>query len=350
MTPAKTIRLGTRSSALARWQAEWVAARLAELGVAVVLVPITTSGDRHQQQSIGEVGGQGLFTKEIQRALLDGQIDLAVHSLKDLPTDQVAGLALAAVPPRAPVADLLVCRAACALEALPEQAVVGTGSLRRQAQLLALRRDLSIRGIRGNVDTRLRKLAAGEYDAVVLAEAGLKRLGLLEGDIEGGRGIGGASERGRREQGEGQLGVRWSLADASGPTPGALPAQRLSPPRLLPAVGQGALGLESRSDDHHVRHAVEPLNHTESFASVLAERAMLSALGGGCLAPVAGWGRVEQGRLVLTGRVLSANGERSAEATLFGELTGPDHLGLRVADALAAQGAAELIDSSRRRA
>src|SRR6476469_2544851 len=162
------LRLGTRASALARWQAEWVAARLQERGVAVELVPITTQGDV-KTGPLGQIGGQGLFTKEIQRALLDGQIDLAVHSLKDLPTAEVEGLSLAAVPERESIADVLVGNSAKSLSDLSQKARVGTGSLRRRAQLLHERPDLQMLEIRGNVETRLRKLDQGEYDALVLA-------------------------------------------------------------------------------------------------------------------------------------------------------------------------------------
>ena len=328
------IRLGTRASALARWQADWVAARLTELENEVVLVPITTSGDRHQQQAIGELGGRGLFTKEIQRGLLDAEIDLAVHSLKDLPTDEVPGLALAAVPTRASVADVLVCRQAASFEELPQGAVVGTGSLRRRAQLLSLRPDLRIEDIRGNVDTRLRKLAQGDYDATVLAEAGLRRLGLIVDDDAAASGTA-------------------PLVVRSGAAPAGDRAQflaiRLTPPMVLPAVGQGALGLETRSDDRPVREAVERLSDPESWASALAERAMLAALRGGCLAPIAAWGRIENGALVLTGRVLATDGGRKLEASSRGDLAEPVRLGHRVADELLSQGAAELIEASRRR-
>jgi hydroxymethylbilane synthase len=165
------IRLGTRASRLARWQADWVAAQLTEQGVEVTLVPVTTTGDR-QQQPIAAGSATGVFTKEIQRALLDRRVDLAVHSLKDLPTEKVEGLSLAAVPQRAPVADVLVCRRYASLDELPEGTVVGTGSLRRRAQLRHVRPDLDMSDVRGNVDTRLRKLAEGQFDALVLAEAG----------------------------------------------------------------------------------------------------------------------------------------------------------------------------------
>ena len=310
MPPKPQIRLATRASALARWQAEWVAARLEELGAAVELVPISTAGDR-KQGPIGAMGGQGVFTKEVQQALLDGRADLAVHSLKDLPTDETPGLCLAAVPERASPADVLVCRERpsaeeTCLDSLQAGAVLGTGSLRRRSQLLHVRPDLQAEDVRGNVETRLRKLDEGTYDALVLAEAGLTRLGLAE---------------------------RIS--------------QVLPPDIALPAVGQGALGLESRTDDVPVCEVLARIDHPASHAAVLAERAMLAALRGGCLAPIGAWGRIEQQSLLLTGRVLSVDGVQRIEATLEGDPNGPDELGRRVAEALLDDGAAELVAAAR---
>ncbi len=306
MAASIRIRLGTRGSQLARWQAQWVAERLARLGAEVELVPIVTTGDRHREGSIGSLGDRGVFTKEIQRALLEGEVDLAVHSLKDVPTDPVPGLVLAAVPERAPVADALVSPRFASLEAVPWGGIVGTGSLRRRAQLLAVRPDLQIRDLRGNVDTRLRKVHEGQYDAVVLAEAGLRRLG-LEAHI----------------------------------------AQVLPPAILLPAVGQGALGLETRQDDRGVGELVARLDHAPSHAAVQAERAMLAALGGGCLTPIAAWGRVDQESLVLAGRVLAPDGSERIEAELSGPPAAAEDLGRQVAEKLLAQGAARLLAASR---
>jgi hydroxymethylbilane synthase len=305
MSSSIRIRLGTRGSALARWQANWVAGQLNRLGVHVELVEIFTSGDR-QQTPIGASTAPGLFTKEIQRALLDGQIDLAVHSLKDLPTDKVSGLTLAAVPPRAPVADALICPNHDSLDALPQGSTIGTGSLRRRAQLLHARADLQMKDIRGNVDTRLRKLDEGQYDAIILAEAGLRRL---------------------------------ELADRI--------AQLLPVETVLPAIGQGALGLEPRVDDRAVRAALLPLNDEATHASVRAERMMLAELLGGCLAPIGAWGRVEDGTLVLTGRVIRLDGSESVEATASGTLEEAVQVGTRGADALVAQGADDFIRCSR---
>lgn len=305
------IRLGTRASALARWQADWVAARLAELGVDVELVPITTTGDRQQQGPLSTIGGEGLFTKEIQRALLEDRIDLAVHSLKDLPTAQPAELCLAAVPERASVSDVLVCPRDASprqvsLDDLGEGAVLGTGSLRRRSQLLSVRGDLSCKDVRGNVETRLRKLDAGDYDALVLAEAGLRRLELAQRIT-----------------------------------------QVLPPAIMLPAIGQGALGLETRRDDRRTREALAALDHPPTHAGVLAEREMLTALEGGCLAPIAAWGRAEGHVLTLSGRVLSSDGREKIETTLTGDPQAAGQLGRGVAEELIAQGATELIQAAR---
>ncbi len=299
------IRLGTRASRLARRQAEWVAARLREQGVEVELAPITTAGDV-QPEAIKKIGSQGVFTKELQRALLDGRIDLAVHSLKDLPTDGAPGVCLASVPARAPTGDVLVCPSYGSLDELPKAAAVGTGSLRRRAQLLRERGDLQINDIRGNVDTRLRKVLDGECDALVLAQAGLQRLG-LEHRI----------------------------------------TQVLPMSIVLPAVGQGALGLETRRDDPQTRESVQQLNHPPTHRAVLAERAMLAALNGGCLAPVAAWARIENDRLTLTGRVLSADGVEMLEETLSAAPPEAVELGRNVAEVLLARGADRLIGASR---
>lgn len=239
------LRIGTRKSPLATWQAEHIASRLASRGFSVELVPITTSGDV-LQGSLAQSGGVGLFTKEIQRALLDGRCDVAVHSLKDLPTEPVSGLALVSVPQREDPSDCLIAREPCSLDSLPVGAVLGTGSPRRRAQLLQYRPDLNLVDIRGNVDTRLRKLANGEYDAIVLALAGLRRLGLEH-----------------------------------------VVTQRLPWEIMLPAVGQAALGLETRSDDRATIDAVALLDHPPSHLAVFCEREVLRALRAGCLAPVA---------------------------------------------------------------
>ncbi len=278
---------------------------MTELGIVVELVPITTQGDV-KTQPLGQIGGQGLFTKELQRALLDGQIDLAVHSLKDLPTAPMEGLVLAAVPERESTSDVLVSNIARRIEDLPPAARIGTGSLRRRAQLLHLRPDLKVEDIRGNIDTRLRKLDEGQYDALILAEAGLKRLGLTERIVH------------------------------------VIPRSA-----MLPAVGQGALGIEARAGDGSTRALLTPIDHTPTHQAVMAERSLLLTLRGGCLAPVGAYGRVDGGRLLLDAVVLSGDG--TSRITAFGEdvPAAAETLGTRVAQDLIAKGATELIASSR---
>lgn len=307
------LRLGTRASALALWQANWVADRLRAVGHDVELALITTHGDATQTspgttaERSGAAGPFGLFTKELQVALTDGRIDLAVHSLKDLPTDVTPGLTIAAVPERASPFDVLISRQQKPLGELPPGAVVGTGSLRRRTQLLHLRPDLRVADVRGNVDSRLEKLADGQYDALVLAEAGLRRLGL-----------------------ETQI------------------TQVFSPDEMLPPAGQGALGIETRGDDVATVQAVSQLNHQSSHAAVLAERALLAALSGGCLAPIGAYGQIlPDEHLLLTGCVLSPDGRTClrAEATAAAS-QGPD-LANTVAADLLDQGAARLIEQAR---
>lgn len=299
------LRLGTRASPLARWQAEWVSARLKELGVDVEMVHIATQGDV-KTGPLGQIGGQGLFTKEIQRSLLDGQIDLAVHSLKDLPTEPVDGLVLAVVPERESTADAFVCANVSALRDLPQGARVGTGSLRRKTQILHFRPDLRVLEIRGNVDTRLRKLDEGDYDAIILAEAGLTRLGLT-----------------------------------------SRIASLIPQEQMLPAVGQGALGIETRADDVSTRKLLEPLNHLPTHQAVIAERSLLATLRGGCMAPIGAYGRMEVGQLKLDGVVLSGDGAQRITATAAAPATAAVDLGRLVAESLLAQGAAELIATIR---
>lgn len=306
MTTSDSIRLGTRASALAQWQANWVAGELRGRGVAVEIVFIRTQGDV-KAGPIGAIGGQGVFTKELQRALLGGEIDLAVHSLKDLPTDEVPGLALAAVPPREACGDALVNNVAQSLDDLPVGAVVGTGSVRRQSQLLHARGDLKVVDIRGNVDTRLKKLDDGEYDAIILAEAGLRRLGL-------------------------------SMRIA----------HVFSKEVMLPAIGQGALGLECRADDDATRDAVGELDDLDSHAAIIAERSLLSTLRGGCLAPIGAWGRWNGDALLLDAVVLSTDGSRRLSAAATGGAEDAPGLGRRVADELLRDGAADMIARSRK--
>ncbi len=300
------IRLGTRQSPLARWQADYVANLLHNRGINVEMIPIVTSGDV-STQPLGSGGGVGLFTKEIQRALLDRRCDLAVHSLKDLPTEEVPGLILTAVPEREEVGDGLIGRDGMTLSELPIGARVGTGSARRVAQLRMLRPDLQLLDIRGNVDTRLKKLDAGEFDAIILALAGLKRLG-FESRV----------------------------------------THRFTHDEMLPAVGQAALGLETRTDDCSTNEAVEALSHLPTHHAVLAERAMLRALRGGCLAPVAALATQAGEHLTLQGRALALDGSSRVETTVQGRFDRPTEIGLRAAELLELGGAKEMIAAARR--
>lgn len=298
------VRIGTRGSRLARWQAEWVADRLRALhpGLAVELVEIKTHGDRDRNSPLAAIGGTGLFTKEIQRALADSAVEIAVHSLKDLPTQGPEGLTLGAVPPREEVADALIAPVHRTLDDLPAGATIGTGSLRRRAQLLHARADLKVVGVRGNVETRLNQALHGTLDAVVLAEAGLRRLG-LEGHI----------------------------------------TDRLGPPRFLPAVGQGALGIECQRDDAATLALLAPLDDPVTHRAVLAERRTLAELEGGCMIPLAAWARDTAEGLALDAAVFDPDGLERVFSALTGPRNDPDELGRRVAQELRAQGADRLL-------
>lgn len=302
----KRIRLGTRASALARWQADWTAASLRELDVDVEIVFITTEGDSHKG-TLHTPNQQGWFTKRIQQSLLDGEIDLAVHSLKDLPTEQIPGLQLSAVPKRENPADALISKGNIPFDQLPDDALIGTGSLRRQAQLLNRRPGFRLEEIRGNVDTRLSKLKDGEFDAIMLAFAGLKRLG-LESEITE------------------TMSVEW----------------------MIPAVGQAALGLETRTDDAETIDALSPLIDAETFAAVTAERSLLKDLRGGCLAPVGGYATCDdQAQIELRGVVLSPDGKSRIEVTKSGPMEKAVEIGSSAAEELISMGASELIAQGR---
>ncbi len=289
--------IGTRGSQLALWQARWVESQIEGAGLLI----IKTSGDRISAAALPEVGGKGLFTKEIEEALLDGRADVAVHSLKDLPTEMDPRLIIAAVPRREDVRDALVGHT---LATLPRGARVGTGSPRRAAQLRHLRPDLVVESIRGNVDTRLRKLDEGQYDAIVLAAAGLRRLGL-----------------------------------------GDRIAEYLSPEIMCPAVGQGALGIQCRAGDSETIRRLGALDDAEARAEVAAERALLAALGGGCRVPIGGSARREGGMLRLTAVVASPDGRRVVRAVLEGAVSDPAALGREAARDLLARGAAQILEA-----
>jgi hydroxymethylbilane synthase len=299
-----TLTIATRKSTLALAQAQWVAAQLAELepGLVVRLEKLSTQGDKILDVPLAQVGGKGLFVKEIEEALLDGRADLAVHSMKDLPAEIPPGLVIAGVSSREDVRDALVARKGWRLAQLPGGAQVGTSSLRRRAQLLALRPDLEIVSIRGNVETRLRKLEELSLDAVVLASAGLARLG-LEGRI----------------------------------------TERLAVETLLPAVGQGALGLECREDDARTRGLALALSDAGAAAAVEAERAFLARLEGGCQVPIAGYAVAEGEDVAFSGLVASLEGDRVVRGRGRARRTQAASLGRQVAEEVLARGGREIL-------
>lgn len=303
------LRIGTRGSPLALWQARHVADCLRPLIAphSVELVEIETSGDRIRDAALTQIGGDGVFTKEIQRALLSGSVDVAVHSLKDLPTANVAGLTLAAVPERGPTGDAFLSHKHRCFDELPPGAIVGTSSLRRRSQALHRRPDLNLVNLRGNIETRLRKLDEQGLDAIILAEAGLERLGLSSAITE-----------------------------------------LLDPQWMLPAVGQGALGLECRSDDAVTVALLDRLNDWPTRQAVLAERALLRGLGGGCLLPIGASSRVEEKRLLLRGTVLSSDGKQRIAAEHQGFAADAEAVGQQLAQMMLASGARELLTEPQR--
>ncbi len=318
-TSRRMIRIGTRGSRLARWQADWVAERLRELEseAEIVIVEIKTQGDQDRSSPLAAIGGTGLFTKEIQRAVIREEVDLAVHSLKDLPTRTPEELVLAAIPEREDPGDALVAPKYKTLAGLPKGARVGTSAPRRRAQLGHLRPDLIVDSIRGNVETRLDHARAGRLDGVVLAFAGLKRLG-LEGEV----------------------------------------TELLRPPGFLPAVGQGALGIECRREDEPLQELLAKLENAQTRRAVIAERALLSALEGGCALPLAAWARdldapnsmrdavAEDSRqLAIDAALFAQDGKIRIAASLSGPASDPENLGRNLAQLLLNQGATELLGS-----
>jgi len=292
--------IASRGSQLALWQARWVSAQLTSLGHECRIEIIKTTGDKITDVPLAKVGTKGLFTKEIEEALLDGRADLAVHSLKDLPTELPEGLVLAAVPEREDPRDAVVGKR---LADLPAGARVGTSSLRRSAQLRKLRPDLAIESVRGNLDTRLRKLDEGRYDAILLAAAGLKRLG-------------------------------W----------GDRIAEILPAGTMCPAVGQGALAIETRASGAGF-DAVQALDHAETHAAVLAERGVLSALGGGCQVPIGAHATVEGGKLLLLGIVASPEGDETIRGEASGAASEAASLGIALGNELLERGARRILDA-----
>ncbi len=294
------LRLGTRKSKLALWQANFVKEKLEALGCKVELVPITTTGDKILDAPLAKIGGKGLFVKEIEHALLAGEIDLSVHSLKDVPMIIPEGLTLSAITEREEPYDVLISRNGNKLEELPSGAVVGTSSLRRQVQIKRRRRDLRVEILRGNVDTRLRKLKEGLYDAIVLAYAGVKRMG-LSGEIS-------------------QV-----LED------------------FIPAVGQGSLAIETRAEDERVINFVKVLNHEESWLRAVCERAFLRELQGGCQVPIGAYAWIEVDRIKIKGFISDLEGERFLEGYEEGSLQEAEEVGKRLAQRLLREGGEEIL-------
>jgi len=298
----RALRIGTRGSALALWQAEFVRDWLARAGVTAEIVKIRTAGDQFQQGSVAAIGAKGVFIKEIEDALLARTVDLAVHSLKDVPTEMPDGLVLAAIPERNDPRDCLVSRSGEGLKTLPRGARVGTSSLRRQAQVRRARPDVDVRELRGNVDTRLRRVEEGTLDATVLAYAGLRRLN-LDGRV----------------------------------------TEVLSPEVMLPAVGQGALAIETREDDRETRDCLVAFDHAATRIAVTAERAILARLEGGCQVPLGAWARVENGRLLLDACVCAVDGSEVVRDTTTGSTEAPGELGRSLGEQLLAAGADRLL-------
>ena len=300
----KHLRIGTRGSLLAKWQAESVRKQLfASAGVEAEIIIIKTVGDKMQQVPLTQLGGKGIFIKELEDALLDESIDLAVHSVKDIPTEVPRGLSFPAVCRRDDIRDCLISPTGATLETLRQGARVGTSSLRRRAQLLRLRADLDIRELRGNVDTRLRKVGDGEYDAIVLAKAGLDRLGL---------------------------------------------SQRISeifaPEVFMPAVGQGAITVETRLNDDETGDLLSKLDDAETRAAIITERALLAALQGGCQVPIGAWARIERGEMALEACVTSVDGQQQVKQRLTGAADQGQQLGEQMARLLMETGAQTILE------
>ncbi|BBO92022.1 porphobilinogen deaminase [Desulfosarcina ovata subsp. ovata] len=300
-----TVTIGTRGSQLALWQAEWVKSAILanHPAIRVELAIIKTRGDKILDVPLAKVGGKGLFVKEIEEALLDGRIDLAVHSMKDMPADIPTGLCIGAIPKREEPRDVLITRSGDPLEALPQGARVGTSSLRRAAQLLHVRPDIRIVPLRGNLDTRLKKLETESLDAIVLAAAGVRRLG---------------------------------LADRI--------TQVLDETVMLPAVGQGALCIETRTDDSRIGAVVGALDDPTTRQVVLGERAFLNRLEGGCQVPIAGHGHMDANGFTLTGLVCDVDGSRQIKQTRTGAPDQSEQIGLALAEALLAAGAGAILE------
>lgn len=307
----RKIIIGTRGSKLALWQAEWVKSELLRLNpdMTIELNKIKTTGDKILDVPLAKVGGKGLFVKEIEEALLRGEADLAVHSMKDVPTDFPNGLHLAVISKREDPRDAFIAPIQSSkfkvksFRDLPMGATVGTSSLRRSCQLLSIRPDLKIAQLRGNLDTRLRKLDEGQFDAIILAAAGVKRLGWAERITE-----------------------------------------TIEPEVSLPAIGQGAIGIECRVDDDFINNLIAPLNHSETSICVRAERACLKKLEGGCQVPIAAHTTLNNGKLSMDGLVGSVSGDRIIKSHIEGNPKDAESLGIKLAEDLLSKGAKEILD------
>jgi len=301
----QSIRIATRQSALAMWQTDYVKGRLelAHPGLEVEIVGITTRGDRIQDRPLVEVGGKGLFVKELENALLNETADIAVHSMKDVPMDLLAEMEIPVICQREDPRDAFVSTKFSNLEELPQGATVGTSSVRRKSQLAALRADLKFLDLRGNVDTRLRKLDEGQYDAIILAVAGLNRMGWAD---------------------------RISAA--------------LSVEACIPSAGQGAVGIECRTGDQKVKQLITPLNHADSFTVVTCERALSRRLQASCEVPVAAYAQLKDDKLEVSGMVASLDGEKVLRAKLTGTRDEAASLGIALAEELLDRGAGEILE------
>ena len=302
------LRIGTRGSALALWQAEYVESALKRIypNLETERIIIKTEGDRDRKSSLTQIGGQGVFTKTIEQALLQERIDVAVHSLKDLPSTMSDGLTIAAVPPRAPVEDVIISRDGKTLDEMPQGAKIATDSIRRRCQLLALRPDLQMADLRGNIHTRLRKLHEQNLDGIIMARAALERLGIRD-----------------------------------------VPYQIFAPEVMIPSVGQAAIGVQIRSDDLSVGRLVAALNDQATYQCVMAERTVLRELDTGCQFPMGAYGKITDGQMHLTAFVGSVDGKQIIRATEVGQPTRFKELGHRLAQKLLQAGAASLLKDFR---
>ncbi|MEK6682279.1 MAG: hydroxymethylbilane synthase [Nitrospirota bacterium] len=300
----KTIKIGTRGSQLALWQANWVKSELEkkDAGFVVEIIKIKTTGDKILDVPLAKVGGKGLFVKEIEEALLRGDIDMAVHSMKDVPTDLPKELHLSAITEREDPRDALISKDKRPFNELPERAKIGTSSLRRQAQLLHIRPDFRIQQLRGNLDTRIRKLTTEDLDAIIVAAAGVRRMGWADKITE-----------------------YLSIDDS------------------LPAIGQGALGIECRIDDKEINNLLEPFNHLETSICVKAERAFLKKLEGGCQVPIAAYGIIKDKNISLTGLVAGIDGVEMHKEKIEGKLEDAEKIGIELAEKLLSRGADRIL-------